>query len=260
MRVRIHRTGDRHAGRLMSQAPEILHRREQARPDHEKRGRCSCAHPRRSRHESDEIARRSRLGGARVGVEHRRAGAADQLPSARRLDRIHPCLLAGDADRSAGTRSRGTRWRATAIAGPRAPCKQSPARSRACRRGRSGAQCRAITSSGGAAGERRHRVEVRSATRRRSARRFRSRRVGQLARGVRATARFVFDRALECGEIGVQRIEVHADGAVAGHDVADAVARGAPAGARRARSTRSLTSGSITGSNSTSSIGHHRRP
>ena len=43
MRKRIHRTGDRNAGSLVSEPPKIMDSREQARLDHAQRGRCHAA-------------------------------------------------------------------------------------------------------------------------------------------------------------------------------------------------------------------------
>ena len=138
-----------------------------------------------------------------------------------RRDRIHPGLFAGDADRPgrhalarhAMARRRDRRVDAAHVG-------EARARIRACRRGRSG-RC--------AARSLRRRCTRRAPPPRRDpgphSPPYRTR-ISIAARSgscsmVPRFARFVFDRALERRQIGMQRIEMDADRAVPGHDVAD---------------------------------------
>ena len=125
--------------------------------------------PRHAGDEAHEIAGCEQTGWLAIGVEHHRVGAADQLPAAGTVHRINAGLPAGDADRPAATRSRGTRWRGAAMLGSRDPCTQTPAQSRACRRDTVRPEWRAITSCSRAARESRPPRQIRATRRRRSA-------------------------------------------------------------------------------------------
>ena len=145
MREDVHRAGDRHAGRLMAPAPQVLDGGQQTRAAPLSASLRSCRRPlaeqrplpRRHRHEADPVASLDQRRARPSGVEHPPRRAADEPPTTRALDGIDTGLPAGDAD-AAGRHRRSRRLRASASRSPRPPRRgrRSRAGSRACRRGR----------------------------------------------------------------------------------------------------------------------------
>ena len=119
MRERVHRSGHRHAGRLMPVAAEVLHRRQQAGLDDDAARRRSSIS---RRHEPHEIARgeQARLDRGRDRTSPSSVWPISCQPPGLSTGYTPVCNPAMPTE-PAGTRSRGTRWRGAAIDGSTRP-------------------------------------------------------------------------------------------------------------------------------------------
>src|SRR5262245_17621451 len=120
MRIWIHRSGNRHPPRLIPPAANVLNRCQEARPND------ACLTHRlpvglvlasADRHESNSIPRLEEERFFARGVERPYRRAADELPPAWHIQRIHAGLRTRNADRATWNTCawRGVAWRSDAL-------------------------------------------------------------------------------------------------------------------------------------------------